>query len=176
GSAIEPGDILIGLASSGLHSNGFSLARHVLFDIAGLGLHDEPEGLGRPLVEELLEPTRIYVRPVLDLAAEVRIRGMAHITGGGLVDNPPRMLPPGLGLRLRTGSWPVPPIFGLIQRLGNVDQREMMRTFNMGIGFVIAVRPGDVARALEVLQAAGERSYVVGEVIPGNGEVSFVDG
>lgn len=176
GSAIEPGDVLIGLASSGLHSNGFSLARHVLFEIAGLGLHDEPEGLGRPLVEELLEPTRIYVRPVLDLAAEVRIRGMAHITGGGLVDNPPRMLPPGLGLRLRLGSWPIPPIFGLIQRLGNVDQREMMRTFNMGIGFVIAVRPEDVARALEVLQAAGERPYVVGEVIPGNGEVSFVDG
>ncbi|MGE5586877.1 MAG: amidophosphoribosyltransferase [Clostridia bacterium] len=176
GTAIEPGDVLIGLASSGLHSNGFSLARHVLFEVAGLGLHDEPEGLGRRLWEELLEPTRIYVRPVLELAAEVPICGMAHITGGGLVDNPPRMLPPGLGLRFRTGSWPVPPIFGLVQRLGNVDGREMMRTFNMGIGFVIAVKPRHVSRAVEILQAEGEHCYLVGEVVPGNGEVTFVDG
>ncbi|MGE5593535.1 MAG: amidophosphoribosyltransferase [Betaproteobacteria bacterium] len=177
GTRIEPGDVLIGLASSGLHSNGFSLARHVLFDIAGLGLHDEPEGVGRRLWEELLEPTRIYVRSVLELAAEVQICGMAHITGGGLIDNPPRMLPPGLGLglRLRRGSWPVPPVFSLIQRLGNVDDHEMARTFNMGIGFVIAVKPGDVAQAVRILEAAGERCYLVGEVVPGNGEVTFVD-
>ncbi|MDI7245889.1 MAG: amidophosphoribosyltransferase [Bacillota bacterium] len=174
GSTIEPGDVLIGLASSGLHSNGFSLARHVLFGIAGLGLHDGPEGLGRPLVEEILEPTRIYARPVLDLASKVQVRGMAHITGGGLVDNPPRMLPPGLAMRLSLGSWPVPAIFRLIQKLGNVDDREMLRTFNMGIGFMIAVRAGDVARALEMLRAAGEGCYVVGEVIPGSGEVTFV--
>lgn len=172
---IEPGDALIGLASSGLHSNGFSLARHVLFDIAGLGLNDEPEGVGRRLWEELLEPTRIYVRSILALAGKVRICGMAHITGGGLIDNPPRMLPPGLGLRLRRGSWPVPPVFRLIQRLGNVEEREMARTFNMGIGFIVAVKPGDVARAVQTLEAAGERCYVVGEVVPGNGEVTFVD-
>jgi amidophosphoribosyltransferase len=176
GTAIEPGDVLLGLASSGLHSNGFSLARHVLFDIAGLGLHDEPDGLGRRLWEELLEPTKIYVKPILRLMDEVPVCGMAHITGGGLVDNPPRMLPPGLGLRFETGSWPVPPIFGLIQRLGNVDLREMMRTFNMGIGFVVAVKQSHVSCAVEILEAAGERCYVVGEVVPGGGEVTFADG
>lgn len=176
GSSIQPGDVLVGLASSGLHSNGFSLARHVLFELAGLGLHDEPDGLGRPLVAELLEPTRIYVRAILDLAAAVRIRGMAHITGGGLIDNPPRMLPPGHAIKLHPGSWPVPQIFGLIQRLGNVQDHEMRRTFNMGIGFLIALRPEDVDVSLRLLRAAGERCYVVGEVIPGDGEVSFVDG
>ncbi len=176
GSTIEPGDILVGIASSGLHSNGFSLARHVLFDLGGLGLRDEPQGLGRPLVEELLEPTRIYVRAVLDLAAKVRIRGMAHITGGGLVENPPRMLPDGLAISLRPGSWPVPPIFGIIQRLGNVEDHEMRRTFNMGIGFLVALRPEDVDAALALLRAAGERCYVVGEAVPGDREVRFVDG
>ncbi len=176
GSEIRPGDVIIGLASSGLHSNGFSLARRVLFDLAGLGLNDEIEGLGRPLGEELLEPTRIYVRSVLALSEAVRIRGMAHITGGGLIDNPPRMLPPGLALRFHTRSWPVPPIFGLIQKLGRIDDLEMRRTFNMGLGFVLVVRPEDVDAARETLAALGERCYVVGEVIPGHGEVSFVDG
>jgi amidophosphoribosyltransferase len=176
GAAIEAGDILIGLASSGLHSNGFSLARHILFDIACLSLSDEPVELGRPLADELLEPTRIYVKSILDLAKSVEIRGLAHITGGGLIDNPPRMLPPGLAIRLDLGSWHIPPIFDFLQKLGNVEDHEMRRTFNMGLGFIVAVRPYDVDTALEALTASGERCCVVGQVIPGNGEVLFVNG
>ncbi len=186
GSTIRPGDILIGLASSGLHSNGFSLVRHVLLDIARLNLWDEPAELNRPLVDALLEPTRIYVKSVLDLAKSVEIRGLAHITGGGLVDNPPRMLPPGLAIRLNVGSWHVPAVFNLIQRLGNVEDYEMRRTFNMGLGFIVAVRPHDVDVALDTLTASGERCYIVGEVVPENGnsgngnsrsgEVRFVNG
>jgi amidophosphoribosyltransferase len=175
GSTIQAGDILIGLASSGLHSNGFSLARHVLFDIADLSLSDEPQELGRPLVEELLEPTVIYVKPILNLAKAVKIRGLAHITGGGLIDNPPRMLPPGLAIRLDLGSWHEPPIFNLLQELGNVEDYEMRRTFNMGLGFIVAVRPHDVDIALETLTASGERCYVVGQVISGSGEVLFAN-
>ena len=175
GSTIQSGDILIGLASSGLHSNGFSLARHVLFDMACLSLSDEPRELGRPLVEELLEPTVIYVKSILNLAEAVKIRGLAHITGGGLIDNPPRMLPPGLAIRVDLGSWHVPPIFNFLQKLGNVEDHEMRRTFNMGLGFIVAVRPHDVDLALETLIALGERCCVVGQVIPGNGEVLFVN-
>lgn len=175
GSTIQSGDILIGLASSGLHSNGYSLARHVLFDMAGLSLPDEPEELGRQLVDELLEPTLIYVRSILNLAEAVTIRGLAHITGGGLIDNPPRMLPPGLAIKLDPRSWHVPPIFSVLQRLGNVGDHEMRRTFNMGLGFIVAVRPDDVESALESLTASGEQCRVVGQVIPGNGEVLFAD-
>ena len=181
GSTIQPGDVLIGLASSGLHSNGFSLVRHVLFDMAHLKLWDQPTELDRPLVDELLEPTRIYVKAVLDLAKSVRIRGLAHITGGGLIDNPPRMLPEGLAIRLNLGSWHVPPIFNLIQRLGNIENHEMRRTFNMGLGFIVAVRPHDVDCALDILAKSGERCYIVGEVISASeitesGEVLFVNG
>lgn len=176
GSGIQPGDTLIGLASSGLHSNGFSLARHILFDIACLNLSDEPIELGRPLVEELLEPTRIYAKSILSLAKSVEIRGLAHITGGGLIDNPPRMLPRGLAIRLDPGSWQIPPIFDFLKKLGNVEEHEMRRVFNMGLGFIVAVRPYDVDTALEALIASGERCYVVGQVIPGNGEVLFSNG
>lgn len=173
GSAIQAGDVVIGLASSGLHSNGFSLARHVLFDIAHLSLSDEPDELGRPLADELLEPTAIYVKSILNLAEVVEVRGLAHITGGGLIDNPPRMLPPGLSIRLDPGSWCIPPIFRLLQRLGNIDDYEMRRTFNMGLGFIVVVRPEDVDTALSTLASSGERCYVVGRVIPGSGEVLF---
>jgi amidophosphoribosyltransferase len=175
GSTIQSGDILIGLASSGLHSNGFSLARHVLFDMACLSLSDEPKELGRSLVDELLEPTVIYAKSILNLAEAVKIRGLAHITGGGLIDNPPRMLPPGLAIQLDLGSWHVPPIFNYLQKLGNIEEHEMRRTFNMGLGFIVAVRPHDVDLALETLTSSGERCYVVGRVIPGNGEVLFVN-
>ncbi len=126
-------------------------------------------------MEELLEPTVIYVKSILNLAEAVKIRGLAHITGGGLIDNPPRMLPPGLAIRVDLGSWHVPPIFNFLQQLGNVEDHEMRRTFNMGLGFIVAVRPHDVDLALETLIALGERCCVVGQVIPGNGEVLFVN-
>jgi phosphoribosylformylglycinamidine cyclo-ligase len=123
----------------------------------------------------MLRPTRIYVRPVLALMEQVRVLGMAHITGGGLVENPPRMLPAGASMRLEWGSWPVHPIFQLIQAVGNVDPGEMRRVFNMGIGFMLVVRPDDAQRTVEILQANGEQAYIIGEILPGDGRVSFCE-
>ncbi len=126
-------------------------------------------------MDELLEPTVIYAKSILNLAEAVKIRGLAHITGGGLIDNPPRMLPPGLAIQLDLGTWHVSPIFNYLQKLGNIEEHEMRRTFNMGLGFMVAVRPHDVDSALEALTSSGERCYVVGRVISGNGEVLFVN-
>ncbi|NLS44752.1 MAG: phosphoribosylformylglycinamidine cyclo-ligase [Firmicutes bacterium] len=176
GSTIKPGDILIGLKSSGLHSNGFSLVRHILFDIGCFSLSDKPVELGRSLSEELLEPTRIYVKSILNLAKDVKIQGLAHITGGGLIENPPRMLPPGLAIQFNLGSWEVPPIFGFLQKQGGIEDSEMRRVFNMGLGFIVAVRPYHAGTALQSLAASGERCFPVGKVIPGNGEVLFENG
>ncbi|MGI6130285.1 MAG: amidophosphoribosyltransferase [Bacillota bacterium] len=187
GSDIRPGDLVIGLASSGLHSNGYSLAREALLERGGLTVAQSVDGpgsefgrgfgftLGCTVGEEMLRPTRIYVRPVLALMEQVCVLGMAHITGGGLVENPPRMLPAGASMRLEWGSWPVHPIFQLIQEVGNVDPGEMRRVFNMGIGFMLVVRPGDAQRAVEILQANGENAYVIGEILPGDGRVSFCE-
>jgi amidophosphoribosyltransferase len=193
GSDIRPGDAVIGLASSGLHSNGYSLARKALLEQGGLTVGQSLDGLGtRPglegggtlsfapgfapgctLGEEMLRPTRIYVRSVLALMEQLRVLGMAHITGGGLVENPPRMLPNGVSARLECGRWPVHPIFGLIREVGNVDAGEMRRVFNMGIGFMVVVRHGDAQRAVEILQANGEKAYVMGEIVPGGRRVLF---
>ncbi len=189
GSDIRPGDAVIGLASSGLHSNGYSLARKALLEQGGLTVGQSLDGLatrpgsksgctlgfapGCTLGEEMLRPTRIYVRPMLALMEHLRVLGMAHITGGGLVENPPRLLPNGVSARLEWGQWPIHPIFGLIQDVGNVDAGEMRRVFNMGIGFMVVVRQGDAQRAVEILQASGEKAYVVGEIVPGNGKVLF---
>jgi phosphoribosylformylglycinamidine cyclo-ligase len=173
GSAIRPGDRLLGLASSGLHSNGFSLARKVLLEVAGYSLRDRIPALGCELGEELLRPTRIYVRSVLPLALEGRIRGMAHITGGGLLDNLARILPPGTKAVLESGSWPVPPIFELIREAGNVAPREMARTFNLGLGLVLVVAPEEAETVRQRLTAAGERCYPVGRIEPGNREVEL---
>ncbi len=189
GSDIRPGDAVIGLASSGLHSNGYSLARKALLEQGGLTVGQSCDGLGTrrgsesagtigfasgcTLGDEMLRPTRIYVRPVLALMEQLRVLGMAHITGGGLVENPPRMLPTGVSLRLEWGQWPVHPIFRMIQEIGNVDAGEMRRVFNMGIGFMVVVRPGDAQQAVEILQANGENAYVIGDIVPGNGKVLF---
>ncbi|MCR4425902.1 MAG: phosphoribosylformylglycinamidine cyclo-ligase [Firmicutes bacterium] len=176
GSGIRPGDVVIGLASSGLHSNGFSLARRVLLQAGGFLLSDTPSCLDRPLGQVLLEPTRIYARAVADLARVVQIRGMAHITGGGLIENPPRMLPAGTAIELEVSSWPTPPIFGLIQEMGNVSAGEMARVFNMGIGYIVVVRDFDAGRALEALAASGEVPYMIGRITPGDGTVRLVGG
>ncbi len=176
---LAPGDALVGVASSGLHSNGHTLARKILLEVLSLGYGDRPESLGgaTTVADELLRPTRIYVSALRALgAAGIAWRGAAHITGGGLVENPPRLVPEdsGLALRLDPTSWPVPPIFRAIAAAG-VEEHEMRRTFNMGLGLVVAVPAADAARAVATLEASGEHAYIVGEIIPGERrEVIFV--
>ena len=177
GSTIRPGHLLIGLASSGLHSNGFTLVRKALLEVAGMGLDDEPDELGCSLADELLRPTRIYVRSVLDQLHYYRVKrvigGIAHITGGGLPGNLRRVLPPGCAGRIKRGSWPVPPIFGLVQRVGGVDEEEMYRVFNMGIGMVLVVAPYYGEAVCRRLERAGETPYVIGRVVRGNRGVTI---
>ncbi|MDI6711368.1 MAG: phosphoribosylformylglycinamidine cyclo-ligase [Bacillota bacterium] len=169
GTSVRAGDALIGLVSSGLHSNGFSLARLALLDMGRLDLDSYHHALGRTVGEELLIPTRIYVRAILPLLDRFKVYGMAHITGGGLTENVPRILPRGVGARLKKGSWPVPPVFRLIQEMGNVAEPEMYRTFNMGLGLVLVV-PGEQADAVIAdLARMGETAYLVGETIRGAG-------
>jgi phosphoribosylformylglycinamidine cyclo-ligase len=165
GRTIAAGDALIGLASSGPHSNGFSLIRRIV-DACGADLSKGVPGVtaNRTLGETLLEPTRIYVKPVLALLREIDIKGMAHITGGGLLENTHRMFPEGLCARLQRSAWPQPPIFDWLQRAGNVDDAEMHRVFNCGIGMILVVARDRVAAALEGLRAAGETPYVIGSV------------
>ncbi len=173
GEHVAVGDRVLGLASSGLHSNGYTLAREAIFGRMGLKLGDPIPGVGRRVVDELLEPTRIYVKPVLGLLREVRVKAMAHITGGGITENLPRVLPEGRRARIDPSAWPVPPIFTAIQRAAAVDDAEMRRTFNMGVGFVLVVAPADVATTTERLQAAGERVTEIGEIVAGAPGVDY---
>ncbi|WP_141329824.1 phosphoribosylformylglycinamidine cyclo-ligase [Myxococcus sp. AB025B] len=174
GKSIRPGDALIGLTSSGLHSNGYSLARKVLLENAKLALDATPEGLGRSLGDALLEPTRIYVKDALALTQAVKVKGMAHITGSGIPGNLPRCLPDGTRAVLSEKSWVKPPIFDLIAKLGSVARDEMFSTFNMGLGLIVVVAKEDVARALEVLRARGVEASEVGRVEAGSGEAMAV--
>lgn len=174
GSGIQIGDCLIGLASSGLHSNGYSLARKVLLEIAGYGYNDWIPELGKTLGEELLTPTRIYARLVSDLLPRFTIRGMAHITGGGLIENVPRMLPSGCRAQFFLDSWPISPVITLIQERGPVADTEMYRTFNMGLGMVLAVPDEAAPDILSYLKAKGEPAYQVGEIIAGDPGVELV--
>ncbi len=164
GSGITVGDRILGLGSSGLHSNGYSLARKVLLQDGGHHLdHVFPE-LGRPLGEELLTPTRVYVRTALNLVRDFTVKGMAHITGGGLPENLPRILPQGCQAVIDRSSWEVPAIFRLIQRLGGVDEAELLRTFNCGVGLVVIVPAGEAQEVMERLQALNETAWLIGEV------------
>lgn len=163
GSRIIPGDVIIGLPSSGLHSNGYSLVRRLCFEKAGMSLRARPRGLQRPLGEELLRPTRIYVPLVRSLPA-AKIKGMAHITGGGLVDNLPRVFPDDCDAVVRLGSWPVPGIFELMLKLGELKRIEAYRTFNMGIGFALVVSRRHAAAILAALARRHEKAYVIGEI------------
>ena len=158
GKSIVPGDVLLGLASSGAHSNGYSLIRRILGE-------DKPNS---DLADSLMEPTRIYVKPVLKLMAAVKVKGLAHITGGGLVGNVPRMLPDGMRAVLRKKMWPRPELFNLLQKNGNVAEDEMHRVFNCGIGMVIAVAREQVAAATMLLKREGELAYEIGFVEAGN--------
>ena len=167
GAEVRPGDRVLGLTSSGLHSNGYTLARKVIFDRLGLKLGDTVPGLDRSVADELLEPTRIYVKPVLELLRSVPVLAMAHVTGGGITGNLPRVLPEGCQALIDPRAWPVPPIFRVIQEGGRVEDAELRRTFNLGIGYLLVVRTADAARAAQALTAAGERVFEVGEVRDG---------
>jgi phosphoribosylformylglycinamidine cyclo-ligase len=161
---IVAGDVLIGLPSSGLHSNGYSLARKVLLERARLKVHQRICELGRTLGEELLEPTRIYTKATRGLFAAYRIKGVAHITGGGITGNLPRVLPKGRRARIERGSWPVPPVFDLIQKLGGISQREMDRTFNNGLGLILVIDRKAADGVRQMLKKSGEKSFVIGEI------------
>ena len=170
GSKTRPGDAVIGLASSGPHSNGFSLIRKLLA-VSGAG--EDTRVDGRPLLDLLMAPTRIYVRPVLGLLQRLEVHGIAHITGGGLTDNIPRVLPDGLEVRLDPGAWERGGAWEWIQQTGNISDAEMHRTFNCGIGMTLQVAANDAGRALQLLAAAGETAAVIGEVRRGDCGVVF---
>jgi phosphoribosylformylglycinamidine cyclo-ligase len=172
--ASQPGDVLLGLPSPGLRSNGYSLARRVIIETAGLGLDDDLFE-GHKVVDELLRPSVIYAPAVLALLGDVDVRAVAHITGGGLVGNIPRVLPADLDAELTRSSWEVPRVFSEIQRLGRVDDDEMAKVFNLGLGMVVSVPPGDVSRALSLLREQGHAATEVGTVVPGgSGRVRLV--
>jgi phosphoribosylformylglycinamidine cyclo-ligase len=163
-AAIVAGDILIGLPSSGLHSNGYSLARKVLFEKGRLKVGQRIAELGRTLGEELLEPTRIYAKVKRELFAKDGLKGAAHITGGGITGNLPRVLPEGRRALVERASWTVPPVFNLIQRIGGVAQREMDSTFNNGRGMILVVGKKNADRVTQTLQKIGEKFFIVGEI------------
>jgi len=161
GRSIVAGDVVLGLASSGVHSNGYSLVRKIVERAGG----DLPETLdGQPFRERVMAPTRLYVKPVLSLLAQVPVKGMSHITGGGLVENIPRCLPEGTKAVLDASRWPRPEIFTWLQKEGGVAEAEMHRTFNCGIGFVLIVAEGDAARATELLQTSGQTVFTIGSI------------
>jgi phosphoribosylformylglycinamidine cyclo-ligase len=164
GSSIQVGEILIGIASNGLHSNGYSLARRIVEERLEKGLETILPALGEPLVEALLRPTRIYVKSILNLLRDFTIQGMAHITGGGLLENVPRVLPRHCKAVIHKDSWPKPPLFEFLREAGNLEERELYRTFNYGIGMVLVVRKGDVDDIMSRLHGLNEQAYVIGEI------------
>lgn len=174
GLAIQPGDVVLGLASSGVHSNGFSLVRRLLLEEKGYSLHDEIAELGgNKLGDVLLAPTRIYVKQVLAILEQVQVKGMAHITGGGFIENIPRVLPQGVNVEIDYGSWPILPIFKLMQREGSISHRDMFTTFNMGIGMVMVVPADQADTAIQIAEEQGETVYRIGRVTEGDRVVAF---
>ena len=169
GSGIRNGDVLIGLSSSGLHSNGYSLVRRLFFDIKKYGPGKRIEELGCTIGEELLKPTRIYVKSILKIIRSFNVKGIAHITGGGLTENLPRILPQKAKLKfvIEKGSWPVHKIFDLIQAMGNVPDDEMYKTFNMGAGMVLAVNQADAQKIVKRLKSLGENAFIIGRAEKG---------
>lgn len=165
GEHIQAGDILLGLPSTGVHSNGFSLVRKIIFERMHWKLSQVIPELGMSIGESLLTPTRLYPKVCLPLLRKFSIKGMVHITGGGFYENIPRILPPGLGVQIDVTSWPTLPIFPLLQQCGNVAPQEMYRTFNMGIGMILIVSPEEAGTVREDLAARGEASYCIGQVV-----------
>jgi len=164
GEKIKPDDVLIGLPSSGVHSNGYSLVRKICFDVKQFSVDTYIPELGRTLGDELLEPTRLYPKTCLPLIEKFDLHGMVHITGGGFYDNIPRVLPEDCGVTVDTAAWPKPPIFGLLQEWGGVADAEMYRTFNMGIGMILLVAAEDAATIQADIASRGEKSYIIGKV------------
>ena len=171
--SVQAGDALIGLASSGVHSNGFSLVRKV-FDVENGGLERYCDDLGRTLGEALLEPTRIYVKPVLKLAESVKVKAVSHITGGGFYENIPRSLPEGLTAKIELNKVATPPLFDRIARAGDIPARDMYNTFNMGIGMCLTVSAEQADEAVRILRACGEDARIIGEVVSGEERVALV--
>lgn len=173
GRSIVPGDVLVGLPSSGLHTNGYSLARRVLFDVAGLSVSTSLPELGTTVGEALLATHRSYLPAIRPLLQAGVIKGMAHITGGGITENLPRVFPAGCGAVIDRRAWTVPPIFALIQRLGSIAESEMLRAFNMGIGLIVVADPADASTLISKLQEQGEQPVVVGHMEAGDGVVRY---
>ena len=171
GKSIEEGDVIIGLESSGLHSNGFSLVRRVLLEFKEFALDTHFDRLNLTLGEELIKPTKLYVKPIIEVIKSVSVKGIVHITGGGFYENIPRILPANVNAEIDLGSWEVPEIFRLIQEEGNIDSDEMYKTFNMGIGMMLVVNKDDVKKALEFLVKNGENAKVIGKIVGGSRQV-----
>ena len=169
GSEVKAGDVLIGLPSSGPHSNGYSLIRKVI-EKSGADLGEAFDGT--TLGERLLEPTRIYIKPLLQLFAQIKVHALAHITGGGLLENLPRVMPDDTAARINSHSWQQPTVFEWLRREGNIKSSEMYRTFNCGIGMVLVVDASDADKTLEILRAKGEAAMLIGEIVPGEGAAS----
>jgi phosphoribosylformylglycinamidine cyclo-ligase len=172
GKSIKEGDKLIGLPSSGLHSNGYSLVRKLL-NPSSQKLQEYVEALGAKMGDELIKPTKIYVKTVLDLINRYEIKGVSHITGGGFIENIPRMVPDGLRVKINKGTWPVLPIFKLLQNIANIEERDIYNTFNMGIGMVLAVSSDIAEEVLAYINKNNEEAYLIGEIIKGEAGVDI---
>lgn len=171
GKDIKVGDVILALPSSGIHSNGYSLVRKLFFDILNMKVTDYVDELGKTLGEELLTPTKIYVKSILSLISEINVKGIGHITGGGFYENIPRILPENVDAKIDIGSWEIPSIFKLIQKKGNITDKEMFSTFNMGVGMAVIIREKDVKQAIQILKDAGEDVKIIGEIVKGNKQV-----
>ena len=172
---MEEGDVIIALPSSGVHSNGFSLVRKV-FDVENADIKTPLERLGgKSIGETLLTPTKIYVKPILALLEEVKVKGISHITGGGFYENIPRSIPDGLGAKVNKSAVKILPIFTLLQETGNIPERDMFNTFNMGVGMSVVVKKEDSEKAIEILKANGEDAYIIGEIIKSDEKIIIVD-
>ena len=173
GAQVAEGDVIIGLASSGIHSNGYSLVRKLFFELNNYSINAYISELECTLGQELLTPTTIYVKTVLELAEHFDIKGMAHITGGGFIENIPRTIPAGLKAEINMGSFPILPIFKLMQELGDIEDKEMFNTFNMGIGLVIIAHKNDVEQMMSRLSLMNQKAYVIGKIIKGDGGIEL---
>ena len=169
GSTIKKGDIIVGIPSSGLHSNGYSLVRKLFFEKMSLKVTDYIAALGKTLGDALITPTKIYTKACNAVLPKVPVKGIVHITGGGFFENIPRIIPEGLGVRIDLGSWRVPPIFEYLQQCGNIDRNEMFATFNMGIGMIMVVDEDHAETVMALLKEAGEQPSRIGAVVPGEG-------
>jgi phosphoribosylformylglycinamidine cyclo-ligase len=173
GCSIREGDVLVALPSAGLHTNGYSLARKIFFEVAAKGPGDRVDGLTLPIGEALLAPHRSYLGALRGAVSSGLIRGLAHITGGGLTDNLPRILPDGTAARIERGTWPVLPVFSVMQRIGGVSEDEMYRAFNMGVGMVCAIAPENASAFEAQLDAQGEAHFRIGAIVPGSRNVVY---